>query len=100
MSFAFETTLSGMIYVKKINEMKAKSYKVIIYFLKLASVDLAIERVRLRVFNGGHNVPVMDIRRRFERSWMNFQKIYKHLADKWTIFDTSGDRPLIIERSR
>ncbi len=99
-SFAFETTLSGRIYIKKINEMKTKGYKVIMYFLKLASVDLAIERVKLRVSKGGHNVPVRDIKRRFERSWINFQEIYKQLADEWIIFDTSTDKPSIIDRSR
>ena len=57
-SFAFETTLSGRVYIKKIKEMQAKGYRVIIYFLKLASVDLAIERVKLRVAEDGHDVPV------------------------------------------
>ena len=64
-------------------------YEIIIYYLKLPSVDIAIERVKMRVKKGGHNVPEKDIRRRFERSWINFQKIYKSLADSWIIFDTS-----------
>jgi len=99
-SFAFETTLSGRTYIKKIREMKVKGYKIIIYFLKLASVDLAIERIKLRVFQGGHNVPLEDVRRRFERSWINFQTIYKPLADAWIVFDTSGSEPVIIEESK
>ncbi len=99
-SFAFETTLSGRIYIRKINEMKTKGYKVIIYFLKLASLDLAIERVKLRVSEGGHNVPVIDIKRRFERGWVNFQEIYKEIVDEWVVFDTSGNKPYIIEQSR
>jgi len=74
-SFAFETTLSGRVYIKKIREMQAKGYRVIIYFLKLASVDLAIERVKLRVAEGGHDVPVEDIKRRFNKSCMNFQEL-------------------------
>jgi len=39
------------------------------------------------------------IRRRYVRSWENFQQIYKHLADSWTIFDTSGKLPVIMEES-
>ncbi len=96
-SFAFETALSGRTYIKKIREMKVKGYKIIIYFLKLASVDLAIERVKLRVSQGGHNIPLEDIKRRFERSWINFQTIYKTLADVWIVFDTSGSKPIIID---
>ena len=80
--------------------MKVKGYKIIIYFLKLASVDLAIERIKLRVSQGGHNVPLEDVRRRFERSWINFRTIYKPLADAWIVFDTSGSEPVIIEESK
>jgi len=98
-SFAFETTLSGRTYIKKIKYMKAKGYRVFIYFLKLASVDLAIERVKLRVAEGGHDVPVEDIRRRFHRSWKNFQEIYKPLCDSWVVYDTSGPKPIIVDKS-
>ena len=98
-SFAFETTLSGKVYLKKIKEMKSKGYEIIIYYLKLATVELAIERVKLRVAQGGHNIPEKDIRRRFERSWINFVKLYRPLADKWVIFDTSGPEPEIIDKS-
>ena len=80
--------------------MKLKGFEIIIYFLKLASVDLAIERVKLRVSQGGHNIPLKDIKRRFERSWINFQTIYKPLADEWVVFDKSGREPIIIDSSR
>lgn len=98
-SFAFETTLSGKGYVKKITEWKKKGYKIILYYLKLHSVEIAIERVKLRVSQGGHNIPESDIRRRFERGWYNFKNIYKHLADSWIVFDTSGKLPIILDKS-
>lgn len=62
-------------------------------------MEFAIERVKLRVAQGGHNIPDEDIRRRFERSWINFQRIYKHLADSWIVFDNSGEQPLILDKS-
>ncbi len=98
-SFAFETTLSGKGYKKKIMSWKSQGYEIIIYYLKLASVDIAIERVKLRVAQGGHNVPEKDIRRRFGRSWINFETIYKLLADSWIIFDTSGIEPAVVDES-
>ncbi len=98
-SFAFETTLSGKGYVKRIKEWKNQGYEVIIYFLKLPSVEFAIERVKLRVTKGGHNIPEKDIRRRYERSWDNFNKFYKSLADSWVVFDTSDELPTIIDGS-
>ena len=98
-SFAFETTFSGRGYVRKIKHWKSQGYEIVIYFLKLPSVDLAIERVRFRVTQGGHNVPEDIIRRRFNKSWKNFQEIYRQLADSWTVFDTSGKLPEILEES-
>jgi len=50
------------------------------------------------VAKGGHNVLKKDIIRRFQRSWDNFQKIYKYLADVWVVFDTSGSRPVAIDK--
>jgi len=56
-SFALETTFSGKDYVDRIKNWKSLDYEIIIYYLKLQSVELAIERVRLRVALGGHNIP-------------------------------------------
>ena len=76
-----------------------EQYEIIIYYLRVPTIEFSIERVKLRVSQGGHNIPEQDIRRRFERSWINFQQIYKPLADSWIIFDTSANQPLIIDES-
>lgn len=98
-SFAFETTLSGKTYINKILKWKKLGYEIIIYFLKIPSVDFAIERVKYRVLNGGHNIPKNDIIRRYNRSWDNFNKFYKNLADSWIVFDTSQSNPVMISKS-
>lgn len=98
-SFAFETTLSGIGYAKKIKKWKYQQYEVIIYYLQIPTVEFAIERVKFRVSQGGHNVPEKDMIRRFSRSWRNFQNIYKPLADAWIVFDTSGVQPIIVDES-
>jgi len=94
--FGFESTLSGKTYVKLLQEMKKKGYLVHIFFLWINDVDLALERVRLRVRNGGHGIPDATVRRRFGRSLANFLHLYKPLADSWTILDNSGDVPKMI----
>jgi len=66
-SFAFETTLSGLNFVDRIKKWKKIGYEVILYFLKLPNEDMAIQRVRLRVAEGGHNVPEEVIIRRYHR---------------------------------
>ena len=95
-SFAFETTLSGLAYQKKIKNWKKMGYEIILYYFSLPSVDMAIERVNLRVKQGGHNIPKHVIKRRFVRSKLNFEQVYKHIVDLWIMFDTSGPTPIII----
>ena len=56
-SFAFETTLSGRHYARLIPQWQSSDYRVKLFFLKLASPELAVARVRQRVRTGGHNVP-------------------------------------------
>ena len=89
-SFAFETTLSGLAYRNKIANWKRAGYQIILYYFSLPTVEMAIERVKLRVSQGGHNIPEKDIRRRYDRSKNNFEQVYKPLVDVWVLFDTSG----------
>lgn len=98
-TFAFESTLSGNGHLKRIEDLKNKGYRIVIFYLKLASEDLAIERVRCRVKEGGHDIPDADVQRRFTRSWLNFINRYRILADEWIVFDNSGEEPLVLQRS-
>lgn len=94
--FGFETTLSGKTYVTFLQGMKRGGYSIHIFFLWINDVDLALERIRLRVRNEGHAIPDATVRRRFGRSLTNFFRLYKPLADSWTIFDNSGDIPKMV----
>jgi predicted ABC-type ATPase len=95
-SFAFETTLSGRSYMVLLRQLKAQGYKIHIFFLWVENVDLALSRVKERVSRGGHDVPEPVVRRRFDRSIRNFLVDYRHLADRWTLFDNSGKTPVRI----
>lgn len=97
-SFAFETTLSGRTYVKMLQECRNSGYYISLAFLSLPTADMAVARVAARVAQGGHNVPEKDIRRRFEAGLNNFHQVYKQIADAWTLYDSSGTIPLVIER--
>jgi predicted ABC-type ATPase len=46
------------------------------------------------VQKGGHDVPTIEIERRFRRSLVNFQKVYMPLADKWQLFYNGFKRPI------
>jgi predicted ABC-type ATPase len=96
--FAFETTLSGLVYLARLRRWKAAGYRIEIIFLRLFSSRLALRRIAARVKQGGHDVPRADVLRRFTRGWNNFQTIYRPLADTWAVYDNSGDTPRLLER--
>lgn len=96
MNFSFETTLSGRGYVKRIADWRANSYTVKLFYPQLSSPELAVARVRQRVYEGGHGVPEEIIRRRFAIGWRNFDDFYKNAVDEWALYDNSGGRPELI----
>lgn len=93
-SFAMETTLSGRAYVAKILQWRALGYRVSLFFLSLPNAEMAIERVHLRVSQGGHNIPEAVIRRRFAAGLANFENTYKPLANAWFLYDNQHSQPL------
>ena len=96
LDFAFESTLAGKTYLSLLQNIQDKGYSIHIFFLWIPSVALAEERIKQRVKEGGHNVPVDDIRRRFQRSLVNFVESYRALCATWIIFDNSTGRPIPI----
>jgi len=96
--FAFESTLSGLGYVRHLQSWKAEGYRVEIVFLRLASPKVALRRVAARVQQGGHDVARADVERRFIRGWQNFEHAYRPLADAWAVYDNSGRTPRLKER--
>lgn len=67
-SFNQETTLCGHSIITNIRRARELGYTVEMYYVGLASAELAKERVRARVAEGGHGIPNEDIERRYEES--------------------------------
>ena len=90
-SFAFETTLSGHVYARRIPSWQSAGYRVELIFLSLPTPEIAIARVAARVAQGGHNVASATIRRRFDSGLRNFQAIYMQLVNMWWWYENSGN---------
>ncbi|MFZ1633083.1 MAG: zeta toxin family protein [Chitinophagales bacterium] len=98
-NFAFETTLSTKSYKSKIIDAKAKGYRVTLLFFWLQTVELAKERVKIRVSEGGHNIESKIIERRYVRGIQNLFDIYLPIVDGALIFDNSeGEHKLLAEK--
>lgn len=96
-SFAIETTLSGLGYMRHIAQWQAQGYVVSMYFLRLPNADMAVSRVAERVRQGGHNIPLDVIHRRFEAGWRNFEQHYRAQVDAWALYDNSGEVPALLD---
>ena len=93
-----ETTLSGKAHLKRIRAFQDAGYLVEMHFLQLPSVELAVERVKNRVSQGGHHIPEPTIRRRYARGLNNLAE-YKQVVNQWKIWDTSHGTPRLIDES-
>jgi predicted ABC-type ATPase len=96
--FAFESTLSGLRYAKRIEDWKRRGYLIEIVYIRLVSPQLALSRIAARVRQGGHDVPRSDVIRRFKRGWVNFIDVYRPLADHWAIYENSESSPKLLKR--
>lgn len=96
-SFAFETTLSGLGYLRHIKRWRAQGYQVSLFFLCLPNAETAVARVASRVQQGGHDIPERVIRRRFAAGLHNFHSHYKQVVNDWVLYDNTGDAPIMLE---
>jgi predicted ABC-type ATPase len=87
--FAFETTLSTRSYVNIITKAKESGYFVTLVYFWLSSPELAMERVKTRVQEGGHDIPIEVIKRRYFSGIKNFFNLYLPISDYWMIIDNS-----------
>jgi predicted ABC-type ATPase len=88
-TFALETTLATRSVVKLMQEAQMKGYYVTLLYLWLNTPDLAVERVKMRVAAGGHNIPEGTIRRRYGSGIRNLFELYLPVSDYWMITDNS-----------
>ena len=98
-TFAVESTLSGLTYLRLLREARQNGFRIFLHYLWLPTPSIAIARVRERVKKGGHNVPVVDIRRRYVRGLRHFVQHYAPLADLWAVWNNQINPPDLLADS-
>ena len=88
--FALETTLSSKNHLQTIKKAKERGFEITLLFFWLNSVELAKERVKIRVSKGGHDIPQEVIARRYARGLENLDK-YCALCNDWFVYDNSNN---------
>lgn len=87
--FSFETTLSTKSFISTINRARERGYYITLIFFWLESIQLAKDRVKKRVAEGGHNIEAEVIERRYTAGIRNLFKLYADKVDSLLIYDNS-----------
>ncbi len=88
-SFNQETTLCGKSILRNMELAKSAGYTIEMYYVGLDSAEIAKERVRLRVMNGGHGIPEQEIDRRYLESLQQLEKALA-LCDLVELYDNTS----------
>ena len=99
-NFGFETTLAGRAHRRLIMRLKSEGWWVELIYLALPTVEVAKYRVAERVRDGGHDIPLADIERRFYRSMDNFLNDYAFLVDRAVCHFNGGTSPVAVFTQR
>lgn len=97
-SFALETTLAGRSYRRRIPRWKELGFRVTLFFIWLPTEEIAIRRVAARVEQGGHNIAVSDIRRRYARGLKNLTTVYLPIVDDAWVLNGAVTPPEVVWR--
>lgn len=90
-----ETVLSTPKYRDLVLDAKRRGFEIRLIYVVLNAVELNLERIRLRVAKGGHDVPAEKVRARRARSLAQFPWFLDQ-ADRAWVFDNSGAKPRLI----
>lgn len=90
-SFAVETTLAGKLYLQMMVDARIRSFEIVlVYIIGTENVEINLGRIRNRVLAGGHDVPELDVRRRYKRSFENLPTAISR-SDHTILFDNSSE---------
>jgi predicted ABC-type ATPase len=91
-SFTLETTLAGRTHLRTLDQARMAGFEIRLLYFMVPTPDICLARVARRVVEGGHDVPEVDVRRRFARSIANFPD-YICSVDRWQVLDNSRFNP-------
>ncbi|SER93055.1 Predicted ABC-type ATPase [Gracilibacillus ureilyticus] len=95
--FSIETTLGGKNAIKQVQKAKEIGYEITMFYVALNNVLQNIERVAIRVKNGGHHIPTEDIMRRNKTSFEHLYD-YAYMIDNLVLIDNSEeDGEIVLE---
>lgn len=96
-SFSFETVMSHPKKLSLLAKARRTGFRNYLYYVATEDPEINISRVRIRVNEGGHDVPVDKIVSRYHRSLDNLVGAVR-ATDRAFIFDNSGAEATLIAK--
>lgn len=93
-SFTFETVMSDPSKVDFIKKARALGYRTYLYFVTTEDPEININRVAIRVDDGGHNVTPEKIRSRYDRCLALLPNAIQ-VTNRAYLFDNSGSEAVL-----
>lgn len=87
-SFHFESTLTGKVVCRQLEEARSRGFKTVLYFVGIDGSDKAIERVHRRVDRGGHGIDDRAVITRYNAMTENLRRIAS-LCDEIYFYDNT-----------
>jgi predicted ABC-type ATPase len=81
LDYNFETTLGGHSFARLLKQASEQGFEVRIWYVGLASPEHHLARIKARVHNGGHDIPEVDVRRRFDQSRLQLIDLLPYLTE-------------------
>jgi predicted ABC-type ATPase len=98
--FSIETTLSGGYAIRLIQEARVCGFEITMFYFGLGDPNLNIERVAIRVRNGGHHISSKDILYRHHSSMQNLLN-HLDLVNYLIVIDNSAlNGEIVLEADR
>ena len=97
--FTFETVLSTKLKLDFLRRAKTKGYFIRAFFILTLDPEVNILRVKVRVEEGGHDVPEDKIRSRYKKSLGLLPELIKG-CDVLHVYDNTTQKPVRIFKKR
>jgi predicted ABC-type ATPase len=94
-SFTYETVMSHPDKIEFMKEAQNKGYKVYLYFVSTTDPEINSYRVKLRVTQNGHSVPIDKIKDRYYKSLSNLKAAVQSSNNAY-IFDNSRENAYLV----
>jgi predicted ABC-type ATPase len=82
-------------YRRLVTLAKSSGFEICVIYVYVDALDTQLERIRMRVLKGGHDVPVAKVADRRIRSFDQFPWFFGH-ADRAWIYDNSRAEPQLV----